>query len=177
MPVSEKNKVIYSRYPNIVKAMRRPIISLCVVALAATSPSLTFASGSASRVPASASRQAADRANFTKTQTLSTNSSQAVVAEEPYNLGKAIFSGKYKFGRPELTTANVTEKMQRIVTVQRTLAASAREKLNASDLSRRLTDHEMNALEYYLRMRFGKFIAKAPSWAKAEPPPKVALAR
>lgn len=157
--------------------MQRPIISLCVVAFAATSPSITFASGSVGRVPASASRQTADRANFTKTQTLSTNSSQAVVADEPYNLGKAIFSRKYKFGRPELTTANITEKMQRIVTLQRALSASEREKMNANELSRWLTDHEMNALEYYLRVRFGKFIVKSPTWAKAEPPPKVALVR
>ena len=73
------------------------------------------------------------------------DSSQAVIAEEPYNLGKALFWGKYKFGHPELTAANVAEKMQRLVTLQKALPATEREKVKPAELSERLTDREMNA--------------------------------
>ena len=45
-------------------------------------------------------------ASFSKAQAVATTS-QAVVADEPYNLGKALFSGNYKFGKPKLTAANV----------------------------------------------------------------------
>ena len=159
--------------------MRQPILFLFVVALAAASPSPGFASGSsAGTVPASARQHAADRINATQaqTQTVSTNSSQPAVAEEPYNLGKALYAGKYRFGTPKLTEANMKEKMQRLVTLQRTLPASEKKKMNPAKLSQRLTNREMNALEYYLRIRFGKFITKSPSWAKTEPPPRIASA-
>ena len=142
-------------------------------AFAATSPSPAFASGSVARPPIN---QTINRTNFDKAQTSVTNSSPTLVAEEPYNRGKALFAGNYKLGKPKLTSANVTEKMQRLVALQKILPATAGGKLNSTELSKRLTDREMNALEYYLKMRFGKFLTKAPSWAKAEPPPKVASA-
>jgi hypothetical protein len=144
----------------------------------AANPTLAFASGSAGRVPASATRQSVERGNSVKAQAVSTNSSQEpAVDEEPYNLGKALFSGKYRFGNPSLTEGNVAEKLQRLVTLRKTLPAAEREKLNPPELSRHLTNREMNALEYYLGMRFGKFITKSPSWAKVEPPPKIVLAK
>jgi|ERR1051325_8563714 len=152
--------------------MRRPAIIL-FAALAATSPSLAFASGSVARPPIN---QSINR-TFDKAQRPATNSAPMVVAEEPYNRGKALFAGDYKLGKPKLTPENVAEKMQRLVTLQKMLPATAGGKLNSTELSKRLTDREMNALEYYLRMRFGKFIRNAPSWAKEEPPPKVASAR
>jgi hypothetical protein len=156
--------------------MRPPILILLAVAITAMSPSVGFGSGSAgARPPASATRQTLVRANSADAQVRATESSQTTVAEEPYDLGKALFNGKYRFGNPSLTPANVAEKMQRLVTLQRTLPRAERAKLDPEKLSRRLTNREMNGLEYYLGMRFGKFIAKEPSWAKAEPPPKVAL--
>jgi hypothetical protein len=121
--------------------------------------------------------QSINRTNFDKAQTTATNAAPTVVAEEPYNRGKALFAGNYKLGRPKLTPANVAEKMQRLVALQKMLPATAGGKLNSTELSKRLTDREINALEYYLRMRFGKFIRNAPSWAKEEPPPKVASAQ
>ena len=118
-----------------------------------------------------------DRINLKSAQPAATQTSRALVAEEPYNLGKAIFSGKYTFGKPRLTEANVEEKMQRLVSLQRTLPAPEREKINPPTRARHLTDREMNALEYYIEVRFGKFITKSPSWAKKEPPPSVALSQ
>jgi hypothetical protein len=151
--------------------VRQPIIFLLIVMLAAASPSLSFASGS------SAGTVSASRTGATNAQTIATHSSsQPEVAEEPYNLGKALYSGKYRFGTPKLSDANVAEKMQRLVSLQRALPVSERQKINAGELSHRLTNREMNALEYYLRIRFEKFITRPPSWAKAEPPPKVASA-
>ena len=157
--------------------MRKALIALYVVTFAATSPSSVFASGSTGAPPKPSSHQSMDRIGLNKTQTVAANAAEPVVAEEPYNLGKALFSGKYKFGNPKLSAANVAEKMQRLVTLQRKLPAAERSKLNTTALSQRLTNRELNALEYYLGTRFGKFITKAPSWAKAEPPPKVALSQ
>jgi hypothetical protein len=170
--------VIFSRYLNIFGPMQRPITILCAMMLVAASPSLVFASGSAGTVPASATRQSAQRSDSIKAQAASTNSSQEpTVDEDSYNVGKALFSGKYRFGNPTLTDGNVAEKLQRLVTLRRTLPAAERGKLNPPELARRLTHREMNALEYYIGMRFGKFITRSPSWAKVEPPPKIVLAK
>lgn len=168
----------FSRYLNIFGPMERLITTLCAMMLLAASPSLAFASGSAGTVPASATRQFAERGNSIKAQSVSTNSSQeSTVDEESYNLGKTLFSGKYRFGNPTLTEGNVAEKLQRLVTLRRTLPPAERGKLNPPELSKRLSNRELNALEYYLGMRFGKFITKSPSWAKVEPPPKIVLAK
>lgn len=157
--------------------MRGHIMALIGVSFAALTPSLTLASGSVGAQSKAASNRALDRANIGKVQAVVPDSSQAVIAEEPYNLGKALFSGKYKFGHPKLTAANVAEKMHRLVTLQKTLPATEREKVKPDELSKRLTDYEMNALEYYIRIRFGEFVKKPPSWAKVEPPPKIVLTK
>jgi len=156
--------------------MRGRLLTCFVATLTALSPSLAFASGS---VPTAgkASRQTTTRLSLNAVPAAATPASRLLIADEPYNLGKALFSGKYRFGNPKLTAANVAEKRQRLVTLQRTLPVPEKAKINPPELARQLTDREMNALEYYLGMRFGKFITKSPSWAKAEPPPKIALSR
>jgi hypothetical protein len=169
--------VIFSRSPGTFEVMRQPVLFLFVVMVAAANSSPTYASGSsAGTVPASARQHSSSRAGTNQTRVFATNSSQPAVAEEPYTLGKALYSGKYNLGTPKLTEANAKEKMQRLVTLQRTLPASEKKKMNPATLSQRLTNREMNALEYYLRIRFGKFITKSPSWARAEPPPEIASA-
>ncbi len=159
--------------------MQRRFIALLVVALgAAAIPATSFASGSVPTTTAP-TRDSFTRAGLRGVQTSAATSSdtKVLIAEEPYNVGKALFSGNYRLGNPNLPAANVAEKKMRLVTLRRTLPAAERAKVDPAALSPRLTDHEMNALEYYLGMRFGKFISIAPSWAKTEPPPKVALAR
>src|SRR6266849_3405759 len=84
-----------------LKAMRRQILVPFVVALAALSPSLIFASGSVTTASQSASRQSMDRVSLKTAQATATPASRALIAEEPYNLGKALFSGKYAFGKPK----------------------------------------------------------------------------
>jgi hypothetical protein len=150
--------------------MRQPLIVLWIAALAAANPSPVFASGSSAKPPIN---QSINRTGFENAHPAATTSVPLVVDEEPYNRGKAVFAGNYRLGKPTLTPANVAEKTQRLVALQKMLPASAGGKLNSTEMSQRLTDREMNALEYYVRMRFGKFIRKAPSWAKEEPPPKV----
>ncbi len=146
------------------------LVPLLLPALAGT----VFASGSTVARPPARQFLGA-KTNRNQTAATSNNATRAV-ADEPYNMGKAIFGGKYKLGHPKLTDANIAEKKLRLATVQRTLPVPEREKLDPGVLSPRLTNGEMNALEYYLGMRFGKFITKAPSWARTDPPPEVALA-
>jgi hypothetical protein len=154
--------------------MRRQILLPFVIVLTGLIPSLGFASGSVTTASQSASRQSMDRVNLRTTQPVATPAARALIAEEPYNLGKALFSGKYPFGKPKLPPANVAEKKQRLVSLQRTLPAPERDKLDPPTRAQQLTDREMNALEYYLEVRFGKFITKSPSWEKREPRPRVA---
>ncbi|MEP6708843.1 MAG: hypothetical protein ABJB32_01775 [Verrucomicrobiota bacterium] len=99
---------------------------------------------------------------------------QIEIAQASYNLGKALFGGKYKFGKPKLAAANIAEKMQRLAFLQKALPTREREKINPPGLAGQLTDREMNALEYYLAVRFGTVVGKPPSWAGREPPPKLA---
>ncbi|MGI8891333.1 MAG: hypothetical protein ACR2G0_11200 [Chthoniobacterales bacterium] len=154
--------------------MNRHLSSLLVSLVLPATAATVLASGSTTTRPAT--RQSIS-AKADRGQTAATNNSTRAVADEPYNLGKALFGGKYKLGHPKLTESNVAEKYRRLVSVRRTLPASEREKLDPAVLSKRLTNGEMNALEYYLGVRFGKFITKAPSWAKTDPPPQVAVAQ
>jgi hypothetical protein len=154
--------------------MRGRIMALIGVSFTVLTSASIFASGSAATQQKASASRAMDRASFSKAQTAAAATSQAIVVEEPYNLGKALYSGKYKFGHPKLTAANVAEKLQRLVALQGALPAPERQKVEPTELSKRLTNHEMNALEYYIEMRFGKSISKSPSWAKTEPPPKIA---
>ncbi|MBA3830356.1 MAG: hypothetical protein H0X34_00385 [Chthoniobacterales bacterium] len=100
-----------------------------------------------------------------------------MIAEEPYNLGKALFSGKYNLGKPKLTPLNIEEKRQRLVALKKSIPAAEQQNLQPSELSGHLSNREMNALEYYLRVRFKKFISNSPTWANGELPPKTALTR
>lgn len=155
--------------------MQRQIRVIMATALLALGPSQLFASGSAPARPAA--HESLTRRNSNQTQATATTNTQTAVLQEPYDLGKALFGGKYTLGHPKLKADNVAEKKLRLVTLQKYLPAAERSRVDAAELSRRLTNREMNALEYYLGMRFGKFITKAPSWAKDEPPPKVAYSR
>lgn len=154
--------------------MHRYVLA-CFAAAFATIPSPGFASGS----------ESAARTGPVITPTFYSSSqsrtapgqNHLVLAEEPYNQGKALFSGKYNFGKPKLTLLNIEEKKQRLAALRKSLPAPEQENLNPPELARRLTNREMNSLEYYLRMRFKKFLSNSPTWANQEPPPKVATSR
>ena len=159
--------------------MHRVLTGLLIVTTTVIIPTPLIASGSVqtSRRPSDESLQGVNSNLHTERSAATTTSqSKVVIADEPYNLGKALFSGQYNFSHPRLTAANAAEKKLRLVSLQRALPVAERGKMNPPDLSKQLTDREMNALEYYLGERFGLVIAKAPSWAKKEPPPKVASA-
>ena len=156
--------------------MHRWLMTLLLVAISmATAPRLS-ASGSVPS-PRASTRESFSRFNaHTETQSASTSQSKVLVADEPYNLGKELFAGRYKFGSPQLSDANIAEKKLRLVSVRNALPAAERANLKPAELSKRLTNQEMNALEYYIGVRFGKVITKAPSWAKQEPRPQLASA-
>jgi ribosomal protein L30E len=168
--------VLSSSHPITLRTMYRQLMALLAVTVVATIPTSTFASGSVPTTRAS-SRDSLGRVNLNTARPSTTSDSKVLIAEQPYNLGKALFSGKYKFGRPKLTASNVAEKKQRLVTLQSVLPAQERKKINPTELASQLTDREANALEYYIGVRFGKSITKPPSWAKEEPPPKIASSR
>ncbi len=161
--------------------LRRPLMALFGMWLVATSSTAVFASGSDGPPPPQPGLRLSElQTTLFKKETGATSRAshaQVVIAAEPYNLGKAILSGKYNFGKPKLTAANRTEKEQRLAVLQKNLPAPAKKQLDPSALSGRLTDREMNALEYYIRTRFNGRLAEAPSWAKKEPPPEIAASR
>ncbi|HXA10102.1 MAG TPA: hypothetical protein VNW28_08975 [Chthoniobacterales bacterium] len=93
------------------------------------------------------------------------------VAQAPYNLGQAIFNGTYKFGKAKAN--HVPEKAHRLGILQGGLPAAEQKHFHPQELAGHLNDREMNALEYYIQVKFGAFVTVAPSWAKEEPPIKV----
>src|SRR5450432_3928066 len=94
-----------------------------------------------------------------------------VIAQAPYNLGQAISTGTYKFGKARVN--HVPEKAHRLGILQTGLPAAEQKHFHPRELASHLSEREMNALEYYVQVRFGKFVTVAPSWAKEEPPIKV----
>lgn len=157
--------------------MRRTINSFLLVTLLAASPALVFASGSETAQPqvSSYGNPGADQAYF-RTRTRS-QAPARTIATEPYNLGKAVFAGKYNLGRPKLSPLNIEEKRQRLAALQKSLPSAEKKNLAPAALSHRLTNREANALEYFLRMRFKKYLDNAPTWAQTEPPPKATASR
>lgn len=156
--------------------MNSHILVLFGASLLTTNPSLTFASGSEG---ASRPTPAITPSFYSSSsQSRSTNfANHVVIAEEPYNVGKALFSGNYHFGKPKLTTLNIEEKKQRLAALRKGLPAEAQNNFDPPKLAQHLTNREANALEYYIRMRFKKFLSNSPTWAKEEPQPKVASSR
>ncbi|MGI9087402.1 MAG: hypothetical protein ACR2HH_06630 [Chthoniobacterales bacterium] len=149
--------------------MNRKIIAVGIVALA--SSATIYASGN--QAPASStSRNGIERTEFTGAR--SGSASHIVVVQEPYNLGQALFSGKYNLGKPKLTEANIAEKQVRLASLQRLMPASGQKQLHP-EMGSRLTNQEANALEYFVAVRFSKILNKPPSWAKQNPPVKIAF--
>lgn len=100
---------------------------------------------------------------------------QVTVVQGPYNLGQEIYNGTYKFKKAAGT--HVAEKAHRLTTLLPALPAAERGRINPKTLSNQLSDREMNALEYYIQVKTGKYVDVAPSWAKQEPPIKVTKAK
>jgi hypothetical protein len=95
---------------------------------------------------------------------------QVAVQQGPYNMGQAIFMGNYKFKKSAGT--HVAEKNKRLSILVGGLPAADRQHVNPKALSNELTDREANALEYYIDVKYGKYVTVPPSWAKKEPPIK-----
>lgn len=151
--------------------MHRYIISLFVATLGIAGAASTLASGSETATQPQPSNLPTFYSQQYRPASLSP---RVVLVEEPYNCGKALFSGKYNFGKPKLTALNIEEKRQRLAALRTSLPSREQNNLNPTELSKRLNNREMNALEYYVRVRFKKYLTNSPTWSKEEPPVKVA---
>jgi hypothetical protein len=144
------------------------------VALALAIPSLAF--GVVDQTPDGSEPQPGEPGNLRRPPPATVAATpQVKVVQGPYNLGQAICNGTYKFKNAAGT--HVAEKAHRLTTLLPALPAADRGKINPKTLSNQLSDKEMNALEYYIQVKTGKFVDVAPSWAKQEPPIKVTQAK
>jgi hypothetical protein len=161
--------------------MRPIFITPFTLVLATTIPSLTFGgmgyttpkptSATSSATTSAAAARDSDGFLHRPTSASPAATPQVAIAQQPYDLGQAIYNGTYKFKKATVTHG--PEKAHRLGILQGGLPASEQGKLNSKELTSHLSDREMNALEYYVHVRFGKFVTVAPSWAKEEPPIKV----
>jgi hypothetical protein len=148
--------------------MRPLFVRLSAVALVTTIPALTFG-GMGYTTPKITS---ITEPNGLHGENPPANpATHVVIAQAPYNLGQAIFNGTYKFGKAKVN--HVPEKAHRLGILQGGLPAAEQKHFHPQELAGRLNDREMNALEYYIQVKFGVFVTVAPSWAKEEPPIKV----
>lgn len=153
------------------------IVSLLALPTLALVPLSTFASGPSGETGNTPGQQSRGRFERIESSRSPSNRSQNAlpqisIVRAPYEMGKALLSGKYQLGNPQLQQANIVEKRQRLDLLQTVLPRRQQEQANLPALAPRLTDREMNALEYYIAVRFGKSMTP-PSWAGREPPPKV----
>ncbi len=106
-------------------------------------------------------------------QTPVTTQAKIKVAKEPYALGEAIVAGKHALGAPKLSEANAAAKKLRLASLQRLLPASGQKQIHP-EIGARLTNREMNAVEYFVAVKFHKILNTPPPWAQQDPPIKIA---
>ena len=155
--------------------MRPLLISMYAVVLAIALPSLASAqygnpSGTANRPGSQEPVAPGEPGNLHRPEPAASMTPQAAIQQGPYNVGQAIFNGSYRFKKPAST--HVAEKNKRLSILVGGLSAADRQKINPKTLSNELSDREANALEYYIKVKFGKYVDIPPSWAKKEPPIK-----
>lgn len=108
----------------------RKVMLLVVVAVSCPFPSSSYGSGSyLSRPP-----------------------QPSLIDSEKYELGKAVFLGRIQ-GTSTAASLQVTQA-QRLRSLQSGLPVKARQSAKLPDLAGKLSEAQMNALEYYLKVRF-----------------------
>jgi|KBSMisStaDraftv2_1062788.scaffolds.fasta_scaffold60230_1 hypothetical protein len=143
--------------------MRPLLITLHAVVLAIALPSLAYGQ-SGTEVGAG------EPGNLHRPSPAAAMTPTVAIQQGPYNLGQAIFTGNYKVKKAAST--HVAEKDHRLSLIIGGLPAADRQKISSKTLANELTDREENALEYYLSVKYGKYVTVPPSWAKKEPPIK-----
>ncbi|HEY2712061.1 MAG TPA: hypothetical protein VGI60_06060 [Chthoniobacterales bacterium] len=144
--------------------MRSLLITLHAVVLAIALPSLAYGQ-SGTEV------SAGEPGNLHRPSPAAAMTPKVAIQQGPYNMGQAIFNGTYRFKKPAST--HVAEKNKRLSLLAGGLPAADRQKFDPKTLSNELSDREANALEYYIQVKYGKYVDIPPSWAKKEPPIKV----
>ncbi len=152
--------------------MRQILLALHTVALAVTIPSLAFGMD---QTPDGSEPQPGEPGNLRRPPPTVSATPAIVIVQEPYNVGQAIYNGTYRFKKPAAT--HVAEKAHRLAILRPGLPAAEQQRINPKVLANELSDREMNALEYYIQVHTGRYVTVAPSWAKKEPPIKVAHAK
>lgn len=145
--------------------MRLPILTLTILLSVITLAARSFGADGDQQ------ESALERARREREQPAQPATPPVAVAQAPYNLGQAIFNGTYKFRKTNVN--HVPEKAHRLGILQPGLPAAEQKHFNPKELASHLNDREMNALEYYIHVKFGRFVTVAPSWAKEEPPIKM----
>jgi hypothetical protein len=154
--------------------MRPLFVTLSAVVLATTSPALAFGGmgpGMGYTTPKITSTTGIEPNGLHRESAAANTAPQVVIDQAPYKLGNAIFNGTYKFGKAKVN--HVAEKEHRLGILQTGLPTAEQKHFNPRELANHLNDRQTNALEYYIQVRFGRFVTVAPSWAKEEPPIKV----
>ncbi len=144
--------------------MRPSLIALHTVVVAMALPSLAWGQ-------AGTEVSAGEPGNLHRPSPAATAAPQVAIQQGPYNAGQAIFQGTYKFKKGSST--HVAEKAHRLEILRTGLPPAEQQRIDAKALANHLTDRETNDLEYYIHVKYGKFVTVAPSWAKNEPPVEV----
>jgi hypothetical protein len=95
--------------------MRPLFVTLYAVALATTTPALTFG-GMGYTTPKITSTTGIEPNLFHRENPPANTATHVVIAQAPYNLGQAIFNGTYKFGKAKVN--HVPEKAHRLGILQ-----------------------------------------------------------
>jgi hypothetical protein len=149
--------------------MRLPFLTLTILLSVITLAARSFGSD------ADQQGSELERARHQREQPAQSATPPDAVEQAPYNLGHAIFNGTYKFRKTNVN--HVPEKAHRLGILQPGLPEAEQKHFNPRELAGHLNDREMNALEYYIRVKYDKYVTVAPSWAKEEPPIKVINSR
>lgn len=109
-------------------------------------------------------------------QTTTTTQANIAIVQEPYNLGQAIYAQKYNLGTPKLSESNVAEKKLRLQSLQRLLPAAGQKSIHP-EMAARMTNRQLNALEYFVAVKFKTVLNKPPTWARQDPPVKITFSK
>ncbi|EOQ87357.1 hypothetical protein LEP1GSC202_3595 [Leptospira yanagawae serovar Saopaulo str. Sao Paulo = ATCC 700523] len=73
---------------------------------------------------------------------------------EKYHLGKAIYNQEVSLEKPTNTNINTTDQEERLEYLQGSLPNTEKRRVNLPDFSGKLTEEQLQALEYFIQVRF-----------------------
>ncbi|TGL67462.1 hypothetical protein [Leptospira jelokensis] len=73
---------------------------------------------------------------------------------EKYHLGKAIFNQEVSLEKQTNANVNTTDQEERLENLQGSLPNTEKRRVNLPDFSGKLTEEQLQALEYFIQVRF-----------------------